>query len=49
LAQKLTGFDLSLTGFNDLELGSLLADKTSRHVLLEVSDAAGALNRPRAL
>ena len=25
---KLTGFDLTLTGFNDLELGSLLADKT---------------------
>jgi ParB-like chromosome segregation protein Spo0J len=25
---KLSGFDLSLTGFGDLELGSLLADKT---------------------
>src|SRR5580704_4966835 len=25
---KPTGFDLTLTGFNDLELGSLLADKT---------------------
>jgi hypothetical protein len=25
---NLAGFDLSLTGFGDLELGSLLADKT---------------------
>jgi len=36
---KLTGFDLTLTGFNDLELGSLLVDKTEG--LTDPDDAPG--------
>jgi hypothetical protein len=41
---KLTGFDLTLTGFNDLELGSLLADKTEG--LTDPDDAPAAPEHP---
>jgi ParB-like chromosome segregation protein Spo0J len=41
---KLTGFDLTLTGFNDLELGSLLADKTEG--LTDPDDAPVAPEHP---
>jgi len=41
---KLTGFDLTLTGFDDIELGSLLADKTEG--LTDPDDAPEAPERP---
>ena len=41
---KPTGFDLTLTGFNDLELGSLLADKTEG--LTDPDDAPAAPEHP---
>jgi ParB-like chromosome segregation protein Spo0J len=41
---KLTGFDLTLTGFNDLELGSLLADKTEG--LTDPDDAPAVPEHP---
>jgi hypothetical protein len=41
---KLTGFDLTLTGFNDLELGSLLADKTDGRT--DPDDAPAAPEHP---
>ena len=41
---KLPGFDLTLTGFNDLELGSLLADKTEG--LTDPDDAPVAPEHP---
>jgi hypothetical protein len=41
---KLTGFDLTLTGFDDLELGSLLADKTEG--LTDPDDAPAVPEHP---
>ena len=41
---KLAGFDLLLTGFGELELGSLLADKTEG--LTDPDDAPAAPEHP---
>jgi hypothetical protein len=41
---KLSGFDLALTGFGDLELGDLLADRTEG--LTDPDDAPAAPERP---